>query len=81
MAYRIYTRVNFADTSRDKDNVHIKELCYKSSREKAIKYMYDYIKKHFTNRNTGLCGSKTALSATDACSYGETIMAEKITID
>ena len=30
-AYRIYTRTNYADTMRDPDDIHIVDLCYKST--------------------------------------------------
>ena len=82
MIYRIYTTVNYADTSRDSDNIHINELCYKNNKEDTLIYLEKYIKKNFFHKNTKPHIFKDGeIRATDFCSYGETIIAKPIKID
>ena len=99
MPYRIYTRVNYADTSRDPDDIHIEELCYKKTKKDMLKFCEEYIKENFSNpsefcrdqdKNQNLSDKiqnkfkeehKESYSAVDICSYGKTIIAEKITIE
>lgn len=48
MIYRIYTSVNYADTLRDADNIHIKELDYIKGEREALKYLDNYVKNNFS---------------------------------
>jgi hypothetical protein len=81
MAYRIYTRRNFADTMRDPDEIEINDLGYRHNLKDAKKVANDYIKKRFLNENTKLTKIKDGkYSATDFCSYGATIIIEPIAI-
>ena len=74
MIYRVFKSVNYADTCRDADNIHITELGYKNSLDDAKSIANNYIKKHFFNKDTELRKCKDgSFSATDFCSYGETI--------
>ena len=81
--YRIYTKVNTADTWRDPDNIIITELCYKSSREKAKEFVRSYIDEHFfkPEKTTVDWEGEAGFRATNVVSYGKTIIAEKITIE
>lgn len=80
--YRIYTRCNAADTMRDPDDIHIKELCYKSTIEKAKEFVETYIKEHFFKpEKTPIHEDESGFRATNFVSYGETIIAKKIIID
>ena len=79
MLYRIFKSVNYADTWRDADDIHITELGYKNSLDDAKSVANDYIKKHFFHKNTELRECKDgSFSATDFCSYGETIKIQPI---
>mgnify|MGYP001769064602 CR=1 FL=1 len=82
MAYKIYTSVNYADTCRDPDDIHFKDLGYKNELEDAIILANNYIKNHFFHKDTQLIEHKNgSFSATDFCSYGKTIIIEPIKID
>lgn len=75
--YRIYTRVNFAETSRDKDDIHTEEVGYKKTLKSAIETANDYIKEHFCRSEFKVKKNKDgSYSATDFCSWGETIIIE-----
>ena len=79
--YRVYTSVNYADTCRDPDDIHINELGYFKKLEKALDSANSYIKKHFFHKNTTLTKALNGnYSATDFCSYGETIYVIKINV-
>ncbi len=81
ITYRIYTRQNLADTSRDPDNIIIRELGYKSDLKTAMVVTNTYIKSNFFHENTKLRKNKDdSYSATDFCSYGETIYLQPIKI-
>jgi hypothetical protein len=80
-AYRVYTQQNSADTWRDADDIIIKELCYKKSRESAKKFMMDYIKENFFNKEVKIYERKTIMTATNVVSYGETIVAKRVIIE
>lgn len=82
MLYRIFKSVNYADTWRDADDIHITELGYKNSLDDAKSVANDYIKKHFFHKNTELREYKDgSFSATDFCSYGKTIKIQPIKED
>ncbi len=76
--YRIYTKVNLADTSRDPDDIIIKELCYKKTKKEAKEFCNKYISKKFFNKDSELYENNGIIHAIDFCSYGETIIAKKI---
>jgi hypothetical protein len=81
MAYRIYTERNLAETTRDPDEIVIKELGYKHNLEDAKSIANDYIAKNFFHRDTLLKERQNGLySATDFSSYGATIIVEPIII-
>lgn len=80
--YRVYTSVNYADTCRDPDNIHIEELGFYGNKEKAISITTDFIKNRFFHKNTKLTETKNNdLYATDFCSYGKTIYVIKIKVE
>lgn len=81
-AYRIYTKINLADTCRDPDEIVITELGYKHKLEDAKQLANDYIKESFFRKDMVLEERKDGTySATDFCSYGVTIIVEPINID
>jgi hypothetical protein len=81
MAYRIYTERNLAETTRDPDEIVIKELGYKYNLEDAKSTANEYIAKNFFHKDTILKERKNgSYSATDFCSFGATIIVEPIII-
>lgn len=78
MTYRIYTRVNYADTCRDPDDIHIHELGVTSDLEKAKQFATDYIRNNFYHKNTELKEFPCGYSAFDVRSYGEEIIVQKL---
>lgn len=79
--YRVYTSVNYADTCRDPDDIHIDELGYFKKLEKALNTANSYIRKNFFHKDTKLTKALNGnYSATDFCSYGETIYVIKIDV-
>jgi hypothetical protein len=81
MAYKIYTRRNLADTTRDPDQIQIDELGYRNNLEDAKILANDYIRTSFFHKDTKLRENKNGLcTATDFCSYGATIIVEPIEI-
>lgn len=79
MSYKIYTKRNLADTSRDKDNMVVEELAFRTSLDEARQYANDYIKKKFFHKGIQLKEYRDgSFRATNLCSYGETIIVEKI---
>jgi sulfur relay (sulfurtransferase) complex TusBCD TusD component (DsrE family) len=81
MAYRIYTETNYADTSRDPDDIHITELGYKHQLDDALKFANEYIKEHFFHKDTELHYYEDGYEATDFRSYGATIYVKEIKIN
>ena len=82
MAYRIYTERNLADTTRDPDQIVTEELGYKYELEDAKLIANDYIKTRFFHKDTSIIERRNGtFTATDFCSYGETIIIEPINID
>ena len=82
MIYRIFKIVDYADTCRDSNDIHITELGYKNSLDDAKLVANDYIKKHFFHKDTELRKCKEgSFSATDFCSYGATIEIQPIKAD
>jgi hypothetical protein len=82
MIYRIFKTVNYADTCRDADDIHITELGYKSNLEDAKSVANKYIKEHFFHKDTELREYKYGtIGATDFCSYGATIEIQPIVVD
>lgn len=81
-AYRIYTTYNAADTTRDPDEIYTTDICYRSTRKGAMKRIRAYIDAHFFRPDDVVISEyEGGLRATNFVSYGETIIAEKITID
>ena len=76
MIYRIYTRVNAADTMRDPDDIHITELGCSDDLAMAKMFAKKYIKEHFFHKDTELYESNGTIRATDFCSYGATLVIE-----
>lgn len=83
MAYKIYTKVNFADTCRDPDDIHYKDVGYKNGLSDAVKIANDYIQENFFRKDTQLRKGEGNIifTALDFCSYGERIIIEEIKID
>lgn len=83
MAYKIYTKMNTADTCRDADNYVYTKIGYKEKIEDALKMANDYIKKEFFRKDMKLSEGKGSIvyTATDFCSYPETIIIKQIKID
>ncbi len=81
MAYRIYTKKNLEDTTRDPDEIVIKELGYKHDLDDAKSVANEYIKTRFFHKDTELKERKDGTyNATDFCSYGAIIIVESIDI-
>jgi hypothetical protein len=76
--YRIYTVVNAADTCRDPDDLHYTELGYAENLEEVKLFAEKYIKQHFVNKDTQLHQHNGQWLASDFCSYGATIVIEKM---
>ena len=77
--YRIYTKVNYADTSRDPSDIHIEELGVTDNLEKAKQFSNDYIKNHFFRKNTELSEMTNGdFFAFDFCSWGKLLVIEKM---
>ncbi len=45
--YRIYTGRNWAETSRDRDQIEIVDLAYRKTEEEAVDFAKNYIKENF----------------------------------
>ena len=76
--YRIYTDINYADTTRDPDKVVITELCYKKTKKSAIRFCKEFISKNFCKNNAELEEIEDGFIAIDFCSYGKTLRVKKI---
>ena len=76
--YKIYTRQNLADISRDKVDMIEKLIHIEDNIDDAIKIANDYIKYKFFRKDTKLRKDGEIYIATDFCSYGKTIIIEKI---
>lgn len=81
MAYKIYTSVNYAETSRDPDDICIDEIGYKQKLDDALEVANKFIKEKFFHKNTQLKQHGDNYQATDFCSWGKTIIVEKINIE
>jgi hypothetical protein len=79
--YKVHTERNLADTSREPDNIVTKEICHKGFETDAISVMEEYIKKNFFHKDTQPIKTSYGWSATDFCSYGETIRITKINVE
>lgn len=80
MGYKIYTRVNLAETSRDPDDIRVENLGCKDNLEQAIDLANKFIKDRFFNKNTQLKKQGHNYTATDFCSWGKTIVVAPINI-
>jgi hypothetical protein len=77
--FRIYKTVNYADTTRDADDIETTELGLMADEKEAVEIAKTYIKHNFAVRNTKLNKYKNGFyTATDFCSYGATICIEKL---
>lgn len=81
MAYRIFTSVNYAMTSRDADDISIDTIGYKDRLEDALEVANKFIKKEFLHKDTELRKYENNYTATDFCSWGKTIVVKQIDID
>ena len=79
--YKIYTEINLAETSRDPDNIITKYLCNKKTKESTIAFCEKYILEHFCDKSTKLEKNTNGFSATDFCSYAETLIAKKTILE
>lgn len=81
-AYRIYTQRNLADTTRDPDQIVIKELGYRFELDDAKSLATEYIKEHFFHKDSVLIERKNGyFSAVNFMSYGEILYVEPIMIE
>lgn len=78
MPYRIYTRVNYAETWRDADDIHIDHLGFKQDLDAAMDVANDYIKNHFVHKDTKLAKHGKDYTATDFISFGKTVVVERL---
>ena len=81
MAYQIYTSVNYAETSRDADDIRIDNIDYKEKLEDALDVANKFIKEKFFHKDTKLKKYNNNYAATDFCSWGKTIVVEQINIE
>lgn len=77
MAYKIYTKVNTADSWRDDDAYIYNHIGTARTIKDALKQANDYINDHFFSKSK-LRQDGDNYTATDFCSYAETIIVEKI---
>lgn len=86
-SFRIYTRVNLADTSRDPDEIIIKTLAYKKKFISAVRFAYKYMEDNFSKPNlSSFSGYKLRKKGSmwteyEIASWGEEIIIEKIELD
>lgn len=80
MAYKVYTMVNYAETSKDADDIVTQEIAYKDKLEDALDVANKFIKEKFFHKNTELKKVGQNYEATDFCSWGKTIIVEPINI-
>ena len=78
MYYKIYTRVNYAETSRDADDIRIYSIGYKDKLEDALDVANKFIYENFFHKDTKLKKYGNNYQATDFCSWGKTIIVEQI---
>jgi translation initiation factor 2B subunit (eIF-2B alpha/beta/delta family) len=78
--YKVYTKNNMADTSRDKDNYVRETLGNKLSLDNAIDLAKNHIKNNFFRTDTELKKGEgdIVFSAMDFCSYPEEIIIKKV---
>lgn len=82
IAYRIYSKVNCADTWYDPDDIHITELGYKQSLEDALELVQKRISSHFFRKDAKISKRNDgSFEAVDFCSYGATVIIEPITLE
>lgn len=80
MFYKIYTKINTADTCRDANNYVYTKIGNKEKLEDALKVANQYIQKEFFRKNIKLSEGKGNIifTATDLCSYPETLIIKQI---
>lgn len=83
MPYKIYTRQNLADTSRDPDDYVYETIGYRIYENAAVSLAEDFIKTRFFHKDTQLKLVESnkenhIYRATDFCSYGRTIIIEEV---
>jgi len=81
MVYKIYTTVNYADTSRDRDDICTNVLCYSKNKKVAFAYCIKYIKDHFIDKTRVMSKTENRYTAIDTGSYAVRLVAEEIRID
>jgi hypothetical protein len=79
--FRIYTRVNLADTCRDPDEYVYKEVAYVKGDQATKKRCREYIKEHFFRKDSDIIVTKNGYEAMDFCSYPTHLFAERITVE
>lgn len=80
MRYKIYTKTNLADTTRDPDVYVYKQLGGTNNLADALNLANQYIRKSFFRKDTQLRKGEGNIiyTALDFCSYGERIIIEEI---
>lgn len=81
-AYKIYTKRNLADTSRDPDEYVYEQLGYKNNLEDAVAVANEHIQKRFFTKNTKLEKGEgnIVFTALGFSSWGARIIIEEIQI-
>ena len=85
--YRVYTRQNLADTSRDPDEIIIDDLGYFDNIDKAILFAQGHIKEHFFSSkiHTPTLDKNAekghAYTAYEFCSYGRFLHIDKTMVN
>ncbi len=79
--YKIYSRVNSADTWRDDDNYHFELLKIKPTLESAKEFVNSYVKSNFAYKEAKLLKCINGnWEVQDFCSYPITVVIEKYEI-
>lgn len=87
-AYRIYYEINYAETSRDEDEIcttELKVIVGENAREKTREFCQNYMEEHFLNMDnefrSELHETENGFSAIDFRSWGKHLKAERLEVD
>jgi hypothetical protein len=80
--YKVYTRINYADTTRDPNNYEYKTIVHTGDLQRAIDVANKFITVEFFKNKTKLeKGENNILfTAMDFCSYPKIIFIEEIEV-